>query len=1025
MEALQQNTISSFLEPATQNTISDFLKAPGESTISSFINSTSTNSISEFIEKPAVSTISDFLKVTTPAQKTIQNFLTAPPHTKPVIESFVDVIGESPGVVVEVMVQSTRSTYTAVKTWIYDNWRAIMWKIGWGTAIILGVMLAWVFFFAGSWGLLLAFLKYLGYKLIPGALWSILRASGINVAKSIGIDKLSKLVKKNKKIQRVLESKVPDGYLRGALSKVGVDVDNLRYEDVAKRVTSHSTSLVTAYLTGGFVNYAVSTSVNVGIFGAKKIGGAAKNKAVAAISSVKSAAVKVKENVISAVINPETTQTPAEVIVQTAEVTAPREASTRTLLRRKEPPAKFEVSEATEEVLSNNKKMVYATVASAVALGLALVGAKSDVGPALTSFLKPLGENVVGKMGDVGRYTFDFVKESTIAKNLVFGYLIEKVGIGKVIDAFSDKLLPGDLEELKTMQSAYKADKTSIKKFQNRFLSILMGRQFIPPEKLSKLGSIELRKIFLRYNPGKGKIAVRMKKADLQKYIVQEQSSRMRRIHGLLTNSIRSGIKMGAVSVTQKAVTDGYAYAKSTIEELDTALEQLQKDKIIAEKIQLQKEIKDLDKKINKIRGEKEADVFIKKIEGERLRLEKAHALEEFQKKLDEQTRIREKNFKAAEEFNKKLIEERDRIIAEEGGTKRQMELELKAKTTKAAENFAKMMVEERAKIEAAETEMKRLDLQNLRERALTFEENMVQSRIRLEEMAIKEALEKAKLAKDELAEQTYQANRAKGAAERDRLRGLRKTLQTQKETAQKAAHEAALKRLSKRQTLRALRDSAFAEALAKKADVVIVQPDTGVSHPLPPEDVIVPKPLQDALDWKFTPLAQKLAVEGAKHTASWIPGIGWAQGVVDKVNLGLDIAEQTQKIGKVVEVLVRLDRGENPAEIVPTAAMLDGVFSKRLPSLNDTIENMMGNVVQKLSAKEVVIRVLKDKILNGWDNNKVAYEIGKKFLVGEGIGADTVEQVGLGIWGKISNIDLGVIAEDAFSLDPEKSFLG
>ena len=197
------------------------------------------------------------------------------------------------------------------------------------------------------------------------------------------------------------------------------------------------------------------------------------------------------------------------------------------------------------------------------------------------------------------------------------------------------------------------------------------------------------------------------------------------------------------------------------------------------------------------------------------------------------------------------------------------------------------------------------------------------------------------------------------------------------------------------------IKNAATLEKLANEFNVVIVNPD-GSSHGLPPENVIMDERIQNELSkMEFTPLAQKLTQEAVKLSTHWIPGIGWIQTGIDRVNLGLDIAEQAKKIGRIVQMITDLNSGIEIQSESENMQTVGNLLKMRVPGLKEAVGTLYET--DTLNAKIVVMRAMKDKILNGWDDATFARELAKKFLGTEDLGVDTAVKIGETIMGIFS----------------------
>ena len=211
------------------------------------------------------------------------------------------------------------------------------------------------------------------------------------------------------------------------------------------------------------------------------------------------------------------------------------------------------------------------------------------------------------------------------------------------------------------------------------------------------------------------------------------------------------------------------------------------------------------------------------------------------------------------------------------------------------------------------------------------------------------------------------------------------------------------------RDALRRLRASALETDLAKKMVVTIVGPD-GVAHPIPADELLLDVRLQKAMEGvEFTPLMQYLGKQVAKSSISWVPGLGYVESVLNTANWSLDMAEKLKDVYKVVNVAVQItnEKGESLIDIGQQGIdVLDRLLRQRLPTLSDAVDDLL--TLEKVNLKKVTLETLRDKILYGWDNSRVSYEIGKKIVVGKEAGdfaESTIKQIGEMVWSKVFNV--------------------
>jgi hypothetical protein len=176
------------------------------------------------------------------------------------------------------------------------------------------------------------------------------------------------------------------------------------------------------------------------------------------------------------------------------------------------------------------------------------------------------------------------------------------------------------------------------------------------------------------------------------------------------------------------------------------------------------------------------------------------------------------------------------------------------------------------------------------------------------------------------------------------------------------------------------------------------VGPD-GTAHPLPSNQDLLSEDLQEALDFEMTPLFDYLAKQGIKKSTSWIPGVGWAQSMIDNANVALNIAETTKNVAKIANVLVKVEKGA-PVINQEYFGTLDKYMGFRLPSLTEqAVDNLIKTT--KYNVKDLALHMFKVGVVEGWDQKRVAYEVGKKLLgPGEDFGINT--EIGSSILNKL-----------------------
>jgi len=253
-------------------------------------------------------------------------------------------------------------------------------------------------------------------------------------------------------------------------------------------------------------------------------------------------------------------------------------------------------------------------------------------------------------------------------------------------------------------------------------------------------------------------------------------------------------------------------------------------------------------------------------------------------------------------------------------------------------------------------------------------------------EIAGREAAEVERLTRREIAKQ--QSRLAQMNAEKARLEQLEITKRVAEQ------HEA----------LRRLREAATATELAKQMSITIVGPE-GTAHPIPADELLLDERMQKVLEEiEFTPFLQYLTKEVAKSSTSWIPGLGYIESVLNTANWSLDVAEKLKDIYKVLNVAIQLtdEKGESKIDIGEKIKQLDELLKKRVSTISGALDDLIKT--EKVNMKKVTLEALRDKILYGWDNSRVALEIGKKVVVGKealNYADSTLRQIGEMIWSR------------------------
>lgn len=899
-----------------------------EKTIDSFLNETQ-QKISEELSKPAIDRVTDVIN--------------DPSLTKK--EKVTKIVNDTVG---ELVNEEQKSILSA---WLWDSSKNIMWAVAWAVAIYLALTVAYLAFVGGSWWSLLEILKYFFGNEAAPIVWETLKSLGISIPSQLGMTGLMSFLKKNPKYKKILEQKIPDWYITRVLKTTGVLSDKTKLEDVGITVANTAMQFSRIALTGGsfsslFVSMGISTSFKAGKQGissaksylmqnisSSEVKSLPSDKLMAKEMVERSERVKIRtaevvlngdenladsiadivteensilEKTIESVPNVVVPQTkrkrrildPISDVVETKESQTPKKKTVRKrraldpLEEANIPPPSTETSRTFTQVLTENKMTVMATTAAIALVTVALTGDAEQLKELLTDQIQNLaGSEGVARMGDLVLAGFDMAKESELAKTTLFNVLIEKVGIGSIIDNFSEYLTPSQRTELRNLAQALKIekDKTLVRKYLDKFYGILTGG-YISSDQLKKLSRRQLRDIYKNLNPSDKKAAT-YDENTLRLAIYSHQINRIQRINSMVAMATRQGMKTVASGVASRAVT-------LTAQQISMKIDAMNADIKNFEEIMMQKKA--------------QADILAKE------------AAEKRSQEL------------AAEAAKLKDEAERARILSE-------------------AEEVRKKLTEDILKREQVEQARREKEIEEFKE----------------------------KFKKERAEEKARRVER----------------------------HRKAVEKVNKKILARDLAEKEFMEEMSRIVDVVVVD-SNGEAHPLASEDLIIPEELREATDWYITPMMAQMASVTATAASSYIPLVGWVNAGLQTANKILGASETVKDINKIQDLLTRIDKGESLEGFKGMYEELDKLHKIRAPTLGDIVDDII-TIEGKTKVQDIVIRAMKDKILEGWDMDRTKYEIGKNiisaFAVGDAEvkvnlpGIDFMQNLGSSIFSKIT----------------------
>jgi len=152
-------------------------------------------------------------------------------------------------------------------------------------------------------------------------------------------------------------------------------------------------------------------------------------------------------------------------------------------------------------------------------------------------------------------------------------------------------------------------------------------------------------------------------------------------------------------------------------------------------------------------------------------------------------------------------------------------------------------------------------------------------------------------------------------------------------------------------------------------------------------DNLINDEKIMDALNYEFTPLIRKTARIAADSGVSWIPGIGWVNGAINKANLGLDVLETSRDLTNImlrINTAVPIEqtsggifdsiRGALPEQL---PKLFNWIPSNRLPSLTDALNNIID--VPKVNLRNIIFDASVKSLAYGWGKQELSLEIAKQ----------------------------------------------
>ncbi len=564
----------------------------------------------------------------------------------------VSVADPFPDVGQQTYITRVKDVLNRVRVWIRDNYRYVMWAGVVGSVAALALCSGAAFIFGGaSW---LGFLEWLSI-LSPQASLSFLGSIAVSVAKKAGLSKgvdmtvgkLFDVAKRNASVRKILEKKrVPPKIFEGILRRTGVDVNNVTYEGISSSVSSFmmqtlisSTVSVNPLSLTGFVTFTPIDLLSVGSsfsldmaikHGIPILGdlGSASLKAVKGILPGNKVP-KVTKNVVNKSITEQQQRVATAVIEDTLQETITDIVSDIDNISDVDPAhaqKTKDVSVDTEVVSSalQNRLMNVVALASSITIGLAVTGNLDG----MIELLKGMSVPVIGSLASVTQ----FVAGNAVCKSILVNQLLTKVGISTLLEKFSTKLSPKQVDKVNSISEALKRERDAgvVGRLSGKMVNIIYGKRYYTATELEGMSTLEIKKVATAKS-----VSTTGNITSIKKAILNDQIERANTLASLLSTSTRmvmqATVHTLVVGQTEKVLESVSSSLKSvqtmltTKTEVDHKTLELQRLKTELEKSKTADQLlKDQRREeINKIKEENRRKTELKKAEDAITRAEK------------------------------------------------------------------------------------------------------------------------------------------------------------------------------------------------------------------------------------------------------------------------------------------------------------------------------------------------------------------------------------------------------------------
>ena len=790
----------------------------------------------------------------------------------------------------------------------------------------LAVTMLNVYLIGGSWWLFLLMLKEIGINILPSVFISLASMAGMAVA-NMSIDKFIKLAEKNSRLKKILQKKISGRFLSKILRKFGINTSSTSFDTSTKNVIRHIISEGIGLGISGIPSYFITKGINT----AQHIPLRKFSKKIRDVSStfIDSIISKNPENVLSTTIRIENEIN--NEIPTTTELLSEISSS--------EEQPNIEILSSVNESIQDNKILITSAVTATVLVGLSFgTDIESFVGITST-YLKHIPESVFSILKGLS-----FVTENSIARKTLFSFLVNQIGLEKLSEYFEYEL---NGLRLNTRNKV-------------KFFNMIFGGDIYTETQLLLMSIDELEEVANRKN-----------------IILQSGDSREKYIKKIMKEQNRIFKKL--IYIISRAISN--AMAVSTAESLYQNMPSLELIQGFQIRVQSQieasnKSVEERKQKVEEMKRKR--DILRQGIE------ERKKSIIESEKAKEELRIQKQKNI---EEFRKKQELLRSRVT----GRSEEEELAEALKKLSVKQSFREKQLENRLKagiIAKKEAQKIKFEIKDeaLKEKKIFQEEKKIRDQIKQKEKLDRQERIKIK------------------SEERIRVRNLQKALLYNK----------------------IMEDGAKRLLNINNPTMVLQDPETGQQHIV--KRHFTPSQIKKLEDIKFKPPLSKKVGEIVNEWGpeiagmnikervkdifvEYVPFVAQISDIIKTTNDGVEFFKNGKEIYDMFNLFNSMLSGEDikegfadlPLDFedenvisfleffgVENVKTYGDLLNFEAPNIEDAVDWLFGLVteeqpdlykVEEMSLAQLFSGVLIDTELNSWDNERMYYELAKRYL--------------------------------------------